>query len=103
MEGNRWSIAHAEMQNKVRWALTTTCSDTVGYSAPFRVFQEISGYIAGIVLEHVKVAAEKPDYDLASGMRSALLQERETKQEVLRTSLGNGREKPIAALTKRRD
>ena len=61
----KWSIAYAEMTNKIRWAVSSTCRETVDFQAPYTQFQTIAGLFASMVIEAIKDSEDAMDVNIA--------------------------------------
>jgi hypothetical protein len=57
---HQWDDTYRELQNKIRWAISTT-STTVALNIPFRFAMEMASMCANPILETFKIMDEKPD------------------------------------------
>lgn len=85
-----WEQIYAELQNKIRWAIATTCSNAA-YNLAFSEAKAMSSLASGDVLAALKAKHRTPDLRLTkeaytrSSTESGSTQER-TLEEKLRAS-----------------
>jgi len=61
----KWAIGYSEMTNKIRWAVSSTCSTTLDFQAPYTQHQTIAGLFASMVIDAIKENEDAMDVNIA--------------------------------------